>query len=138
MIYELKWTLVKFGTWWVKDNPWNFVDGITLSIPSLGLESTFLAFLRGECEIALEDFLDRVCNGLPYKETDNFAYVEGDKVITNELKPLVNDLDTLPLPDKDIYPYFENSIYAFSKFFNAIYSVPIACSSSGFFIWCVL
>ena len=82
----------------------------TLSPDSL-LEADYLdGFLRGECEIALEDFLDRVCNGLPYKETDNFAYVEGDKVITNELKPLVNDLDTLPLPDKEIYPYFENSI----------------------------
>ncbi|SVC73425.1 uncharacterized protein METZ01_LOCUS326279, partial [marine metagenome] len=82
----------------------------TLSPDSL-LEADYLdGFLRGECEIALEDFLDRVSNGLPYKETDNFAYVEGDKVITNELKPLVNDLDTLPLPDKDIYPYFENSI----------------------------
>ena len=67
-------------------------------------------FLRGECEIALEDFLDRVSNGLPYKDTDNFAYVDDGKVITNELKPLINDLDTLPLPDKEIYPYFENSI----------------------------
>ena len=82
----------------------------TLSPDSL-LETDYLdGFLRGECEIALEDFLDRVSNGLPYKETDNFAYVDDGKVITNELKPLVNDLDTLPLPDKDIYPYFENSI----------------------------
>jgi len=82
----------------------------TLSPDSL-LETDYLdGFLRGECEIALEDFLDRVSNGLPYKETDNFAYVDDGKVITNELKPLINDLDTLPLPDKDIYPYFENSI----------------------------
>ena len=82
----------------------------TLSADSL-LEADCLdGFLRGECELALEDFLLRVSNGLPYKETDNFAYVEDGKVICNELKPLVNDLDSLPLPDKETYPYFENSI----------------------------
>jgi radical SAM superfamily enzyme YgiQ (UPF0313 family) len=82
----------------------------TLSPDSL-LETDHIdGFLRGECEVALEDFLDRVSNGLSYKETDNFAYVNDGKVVCNKLKPLVNDLDTLPFPDKEIYPYFENSI----------------------------
>jgi len=82
----------------------------TLSPDSL-LETNHIdGFLRGECELALEDFLNSVSSDSSYKDTDNFAYIEDGKVITNELKPLVNDLDALPLPDKDIYPYFENSI----------------------------
>ena len=82
----------------------------TLSPDSL-LETDYIdGFLRGECEVALEDFLYKVHNDLPYKETDNFAYVDDGKVICNELKPIVNDLDTLPLPDKETYPYFKNSI----------------------------
>jgi len=82
----------------------------TLSADSL-LEADCLdGFIRGEAEIALVDFLDSVSKGFPYKETDNFAYVEDGKVICNELKPLINDLDTLPLPDKEIYPYYENTI----------------------------
>ncbi len=82
----------------------------TLSPDSL-LETDYIdGFLRGECEVALEEFLYKVHNGLPYKEIDNFAYVDGDKVICNELKPLVKDLNTLPLPDKEIYPYFKSSI----------------------------
>jgi anaerobic magnesium-protoporphyrin IX monomethyl ester cyclase len=82
----------------------------TLSTDSL-LEADYLdGFIRGEAEEAIVDFLINVSNGLSYKETDNFAYVEDGKVISNELKPLVKDLDELPLPDKEIYPYYENTI----------------------------
>ena len=82
----------------------------TLSPDSL-LETNFIdGFLMGESELALEEFLYKIDNGLPYKDTDNFAYVKDGKVIRNKLKKLVEDLDTLPIPDKDIYPYYRHSI----------------------------
>tara|TARA_B100000315_G_scaffold253681_1_gene293021 strand:- start:714 stop:1211 length:498 start_codon:yes stop_codon:yes gene_type:complete len=57
----------------------------TLSSDSL-LETDFIdGFLMGESELALKDFLYKVDNGLPYKDTDNYAYVENGKVVRNKL-----------------------------------------------------
>ena len=82
----------------------------TLSPDSLLDGDSIDGFIRGEAEEAIVDFLINVSNGLDYKKTDNYAYVENGKVVSNELKPLVKDLDELPLPDKEIYPYYENTI----------------------------
>lgn len=59
----------------------------------------------GESEQAFVEFLLKIENGLPYKTSDNFAYVREGKVVRNRLKPLIADLDILPYPDKDVYPY---------------------------------
>jgi len=76
--------------------------------PDALLESDDLdGFFMGESEHALVEFLDKVENGLPYRDTDNFAYVRDGEVVKNPLRPLVQNLDELPFPDKEIYPYEE-------------------------------
>ena len=59
----------------------------------------------GESELAFSDFLNKVANNLPYKDTKNLAYIENGKFIKNELYPLITDLDILPFPERKKYNY---------------------------------
>ena len=62
-------------------------------------------FFVGESELSFLELLAKIDEGKEYKDTDNFAYVQNGKVIRNKLKMLIEDLDLLPHPDKEIYPY---------------------------------
>ncbi|MBU2546871.1 MAG: B12-binding domain-containing radical SAM protein [Proteobacteria bacterium] len=66
-----------------------------------GLDGVFV----GESEQAFIDFLDRLERGDSYRETDNFGYRKGDRVMVNRLQPLVRDLDRLPFPNKSLFQY---------------------------------
>jgi len=62
-------------------------------------------FFVGESELSIIEFLDKIEKGESFKETDNFAYVQDGKIVRNKLKDLLENLDLLPHPDKEIYPY---------------------------------
>lgn len=59
----------------------------------------------GESEKSFVEFLKKLENGESYKDVDNFGYVENGKVVVNKLKSLIADLDSLPYPDREIYPF---------------------------------
>lgn len=82
----------------------------------------------GEAEYAFSEFLDKVEKGLPYKDSDNFAYNDNGKLVLNKLKPLLKNLDDLPYPDKDDYP-FEDTIktIGYAPFFFSR-GCPYLCS----------
>jgi|TARA_B100000315_G_scaffold132409_1_gene121870 radical SAM superfamily enzyme YgiQ (UPF0313 family) len=85
-------------------------------------------FFVGESELSFIEFLNKIEKGEPFKETDNFAYVQNGKVVRNKLKGLLEDLDMLPHPDKEIYPY-KNTItdLYFAPFFFAR-GCPFMCT----------
>ncbi len=57
----------------------------------------------GECEYALLDLVNRLENNESIKEIHNIWARENGKVYKNELRPLIPNLDELPLPDRAIY-----------------------------------
>jgi len=74
--------------------------------PNCILEAKHLdAIFIGESEYAFVDFLNKVDSGEDYRTTDNLAYAVKDKLIKNRLKPLISNLDILPYPDREIYPF---------------------------------
>ncbi len=74
--------------------------------PDCVLENDFLdGIFIGESENSFIEFLKKIENGESYKNTDNFAYSKNSKVIINKLKPPITNLDSLPYPDKEIYPF---------------------------------
>ncbi|MBN1384692.1 MAG: B12-binding domain-containing radical SAM protein [Elusimicrobia bacterium] len=78
--------------------------------PECVLETDFLdGVFVGESEGSFVEFLDKVENGESYKKTDNFAYIEDSRVILNPLKPFIANLDSLPYPDREVYP-LDNTI----------------------------
>jgi len=68
--------------------------------------------IRGEGEEAAVDFLQNMRFETRLREIDNLAYSEEGRVMINELKPLNQDLDTLPFEDYENYQdyyYLKNS-----------------------------
>jgi anaerobic magnesium-protoporphyrin IX monomethyl ester cyclase len=54
---------------------------------------------RGEGEGFILDLVERLQAGKDWRSIPNAAYLENGQMITNPVRPLVEDLDSLPLPD---------------------------------------
>lgn len=59
--------------------------------------------IRGEGEGPLRELCDNLEQGFDPAGTFGLCYLHGDDVVSNPLPPLVEDLDTLPLPDLGIF-----------------------------------
>lgn len=60
---------------------------------------------RGEGEGAILDLVTRLEAGQPYSDIQNLWVRDGKRVMRNPLRPLIQNLDELPLPDYDIFDY---------------------------------
>jgi len=60
-----------------------------------------IAFI-GEAEISFKKFLDAINSKKSFKNIQGIAYKDRDKLIHNGNAEIVNDLDSLPFPDKKI------------------------------------
>ncbi|MCX5702204.1 MAG: radical SAM protein [Candidatus Omnitrophica bacterium] len=66
---------------------------------------------RGEGEYAIAELADRIEQKKSYKDVRNIGYINNGNIILNPLRPLVNNLDELPLPDRSVYykyPFLRN------------------------------
>ncbi len=67
------------------------------------------AICVGEGEYALAELLDKLRDREPVEKISNLHIRKGNEVIKNPLRPLVDNLDSLPFLDKEIYaPYYHN------------------------------
>lgn len=66
--------------------------------PEECLEYADFVFI-GECEGALRDFADNFDRGLGLNDIQNIAYIENGRISINPLRPLIDDLDSLPFPE---------------------------------------
>jgi radical SAM superfamily enzyme YgiQ (UPF0313 family) len=58
---------------------------------------------RGEGEQALLELLDRIDSGASFDDIPNLWVRHGESVVENPLRPLEQDLDSLPFPDRNLY-----------------------------------
>ncbi|MEK6691292.1 MAG: radical SAM protein [Nitrospirota bacterium] len=67
------------------------------------------AIVTGEGELAVLELIDRIQKGLSLKDIEGVDYREGNRVIKNPQRPLISDLNSIPLParnllgDKNLY-----------------------------------
>jgi len=54
---------------------------------------------RGEGEEALLDLVERMKSGRNYYDTENFCFKKDGRIIQNPVRPLIQDLDSLPFLD---------------------------------------
>ncbi len=59
----------------------------------------------GEGEEALVEVLDRMQSDRDWSDVRNFWVRRGDQIIRNPTRPLVTDLDSLPLPDIELFDF---------------------------------
>lgn len=61
----------------------------------------------GEADYALLKFLEKLEKGNDYRQTPNFCYYDKNqnKLVKNNLLPLIQNLDELPFPDRELFEY---------------------------------
>ena len=70
--------------------------------PDLALDAHVDAVCIGEADAALLEFCNRVSNGQDWRENPNIAFDDGG-LQQNPKLPLISDLDSLAMPDRDLY-----------------------------------
>jgi len=62
------------------------------------------AVVIGEGEVTILELLNAISNHLQFNSIKGIAYKEGGKVIVNERRPLIKDIDSIPFPAFDLFP----------------------------------
>lgn len=96
--------------------------------PEVSLHPAVDAACVGEGEEAVADLGDRLDRGEDWRDVQNLAFADRGALVRNPLRPLVADLDTLPLPDREYYdrhPFFARRAMGF---FVASRGCPHACT----------
>lgn len=83
---------------------------------------------RGEGEEALIELLDALENKKDYSKIKNLWVKKEGKIIKNEIRPLIQNLDSLPLPDRSQYFKYPIVRDLSLKRFITGYGCPFQCS----------
>jgi len=62
---------------------------------------------RGEGEGFMVEMADRVGAGIGYRDISNGGYREGERLVLNDVRPVIEDLDQLPFLDFSFADHFE-------------------------------
>ncbi len=82
----------------------------------------------GEADLAMRAFARALEEGKDYGHINNFWIAREGQVIRNPIGPLVNDLDILPFPDREVFD-LQKSINATGIVkFNGTRGCPFSCS----------
>lgn len=96
--------------------------------PEIIKESSVDIICRGEAELALLELLERIDKDRDYTDIENLWIKKDGKIFANDVRPLLENLDSLPFPDRDLYikryPFLNKS----QKVFMAGRGCPFSCS----------
>ena len=84
---------------------------------------------RGEGDHAMLELAEAVEHGIPYDNIPNL-WVKGNnnEIIRNDLRPLIQDLDTLPFPDRSLYRRNPEIASASTQIFISSRGCPFDCT----------
>ncbi len=71
--------------------------------PELALDPNIDITCVGEAEGAMLDLADRLDAGIGWKDVANLCFAREGVLVRNPMRGLWADLDTLPIPDRDLY-----------------------------------
>lgn len=85
-------------------------------------------FCIGEGEYAFLEIVGKISKGEDFSNTTNFYFNSKRGVIKNEMRMLIENLDELPFPNRDVFPKT-----AFENYANFTFSrgCPFSCSYCG-------
>ncbi|MFA4884204.1 MAG: radical SAM protein [Candidatus Margulisiibacteriota bacterium] len=83
------------------------------------------AVVIGEGERTIIELLEAVAQRLPLKEVKGIASREGDKVVVNERRPLIEDIDSIPFPAYELFPIEYYRLLRMPHATNADFVMPI-------------
>lgn len=84
--------------------------------------------VQGESEYPILELADRLAEGSDFSEIENLIIKENGQVKQNPMRPLIADLSTLPLPDRELYHRYGYIRRMSMKRFTSGRGCPNACS----------
>lgn len=97
--------------------------------PEIVREPEIDAVIRGEAEEPLNELLCAVEEGADFTKIQNVWTKREGEVVKNPLRPLIDNLDSLPFPDRSIYYRRYRFLRVFPvKYFISGRGCPFACS----------
>lgn len=88
--------------------------------------------LAGECEITLSELVKELAKSKPdLASVKGLAYRDGAKVALNAYRPLITDLDSLPMPAYDLFPMEKYVGHTYWKNYSETWNsrgCPAACT----------
>lgn len=74
------------------------------SVPEYVLKNWFIDFtITGEGEFPMLELVEALDKNLDYTKIQNLGYRINDEIYINDSRPLLQDLDILPFPDKELF-----------------------------------
>jgi radical SAM superfamily enzyme YgiQ (UPF0313 family) len=112
----------------VSDAPIVFCGTYPMLFPEVINDSQVDIVSRGESEYAILDLVERLERGEDYSNVPNLTVKKGGEVVINEMRPLIQDLEELPLPDRGLYFKYRFMKIISVKRFTSGRGCPNACS----------
>ncbi len=98
------------------------------SVPERVIKSDYVDMVCvGEGEYPLLELVDSIERGQIDYSIKNIWFKQGDNIINNEVRSLINDLDCLPMPDKDLF-YSKSPHFSICYYIMASRGCQYACS----------
>ena len=88
-----------------------FLGGVhsTLAPENAVKEKCFDGVCVGEGEEAFLELIGKIENHQDYFDTKNFWFYKDGDLIKNDIRPIMNDLNSLPMPDYSIFKYYKSA-----------------------------
>ena len=86
------------------------------------------AVCLGEGELALAEFVEALDDGKLPTDVANFWVKDNGTIHRNPVRPLVEDLDTIPFPDREIFCHYAGKHQIKTMFMIATRGCPYDCS----------
>lgn len=90
--------------------------------------------LLGEAEHAFLDLVEMLSAGEVDPSTPNLVLRRGGELVRNDVRPYIQDLDTLPFPDKDLF-YGMGSPFDIAHMIMTRRGCPYGCTFCGNNLW---
>lgn len=83
---------------------------------------------RGEGEHAIVELADAIANKEDFRHIGNLYVKENGKIFKNEMRPLIQDLDSLPFPDRSIFDKYAHYRNMRRRYLITSRGCPYNCS----------
>lgn len=79
----------------------------------------------GEGEETIVELVEAVLNRKPLKDVKGIAYFDDGKVIINERRPLIRDIDSIPFPAYEVFPIDHYRLFRDIPLKNSDFVMPV-------------
>lgn len=102
----------------------------TLNPDSAIQEKGIDAIIHGEGEYILSDYLDALSKGRPLDNITGLWYKKGDEIFKNHKRPWIEDINSLPIPNYDLWEDIDKYFYFVGQlWFMGTRGCPFKCTN---------